>query len=96
MARMLDTERPALRPGVEVHAVEDGCVVYVPGSQNVHFLNATAAFVVELCDGTVTWHEMQAVFSAEIGSTPPFDVRATVLPHLEDAGIIEPAPPRSA
>jgi hypothetical protein len=86
------TDRPVLGPGVEVHAVEDGCVVYVPDGRHVHFLNDTAMHVLEQCDGTVTWDEMQSVFVDRYDVPVPFDVRTTILPELEAAGIIRPEP----
>lgn len=88
---MQANDRPVLGPGVEVHAVEDGCVVYVPAGQQVHFLNDTAMHVLEQCDGTVTWEDMQAVFVDRYDVPVPFDVRVTILPELEAAGIIQPA-----
>ena len=37
------------------------------------------------------FREMQALFEAEWGVLPDFDVRARILPQFEQAGIIEPA-----
>jgi hypothetical protein len=36
---------------LEINKVADGYVVYQPGRERVHYLNNTAAFVLELCDG---------------------------------------------
>jgi hypothetical protein len=89
---MRHDERPVLAPAVEIHAVEDGCVVYVADRREVHFLNETAMLVLEQCNGRTPWSDMQAAFDAEWGDGAPFDVRESVLPALEAAGIIAPAP----
>lgn len=85
---MRDDERPVLADGVEVHTVEDGCVVYVPVGRGVHFLNEAAMLALELCDGTTTWARMQAEFDATWGAGAAFDVRDSILPALEAARII--------
>jgi hypothetical protein len=88
---MHNDQKPVLRPGVEVHHVEDGCVVYVPDGQQIHFLNETAAFVLDRCDGQVAWGDMQAAFEEDWGPDAGFDVRAEILPQFEAAGIIAAA-----
>jgi hypothetical protein len=82
---------PVRRAGVEVHAVEDGCVVYVPNPAEVHFLNRAAMLALELCDGRTRWRDLQQAFEDRWGRVD-FDVRATLLPQFEAARIIEPAP----
>ncbi len=54
--------RPRLQSGVEVHSVEDGCVVWVPATDQVHFLNDTAMHILELCDGNLHVNEIQDEF----------------------------------
>jgi hypothetical protein len=88
---MREDARPVRRAGVEVHAVEDGCVVYVPNPAEVHFLNRTAMLALELCDGRTRWCDLQQAFEARWGGVD-FDVRDTLLPRFEAARIIEPAP----
>jgi hypothetical protein len=68
--------------------VEDGCVVFVPDTDQVHFLNETAMHVLHLCDGQADSASLQAEFGepGEVG----FDVRA-ILEQFERAGIIAPA-----
>jgi len=38
--------------------VEDGCVVYQPERDRVHYMNPTGAVVLELCTGKNTWIEI--------------------------------------
>ena len=50
--REIDPASPRIRPGVEIHDVEDGAVVYQPETDGVHFLNYTASQVLLRCDGS--------------------------------------------
>jgi hypothetical protein len=45
---------PDPRPGLEVHEVEDGLVVFDADTDRVHYLNPTASFVFSLADGQRT------------------------------------------
>lgn len=45
------TEHPKLAEGVEINQVADGYIVYQPSRDRVHYLNQTAAIVLELCNG---------------------------------------------
>lgn len=74
-----------------MHAVEDGCVVSVRTRGTVHFLNATAMFVLEQCTGEVAWDDVQPAFERIWEVTLPFDVRTEILAEFEAVGIIVPA-----
>ncbi len=50
MADMTDA-MPTRTEGLEINVVDDGFVVYQPSHDRVHYLNHTAAFVLELCNG---------------------------------------------
>jgi hypothetical protein len=45
------SDRPARAPEIEINQVGDGYVVYHPAQERVHYLNHTAALVLELCTG---------------------------------------------
>lgn len=45
------SDRPRRADGLEVNEVADGFVVYQPSRDRVHYLNHTAALVLELCTG---------------------------------------------
>ena len=47
--------------GLEIHVVDDQCVVFDTAADSVHYLNPTAALVLELCDGTLTAEEIAAL-----------------------------------
>jgi hypothetical protein len=46
------------KPGLEVHTVEDGVVVFDADTDRVHYLNPTATFVFSLADGNRTGEEI--------------------------------------
>jgi PqqD family protein of HPr-rel-A system len=45
------TDCPVRSGGIEINPVDDGYVVYDADHDLVHYLNHTAAFVLELCTG---------------------------------------------
>ena len=55
---------PSVVEGLEVDEGRDGLTVYDPATDRVHYLNATAAIVFTLCDGTHSASEI-ASFVAE-------------------------------
>jgi len=44
-------QNPRTVPGLEINRVADGCIVYQPEQDRVHYLNQTATVVLELCNG---------------------------------------------
>jgi hypothetical protein len=42
---------PVRAPDLEINEVADGYIVYQPDRDRVHYLNQTAALVLELCNG---------------------------------------------
>jgi hypothetical protein len=46
------TSNPRRADGLEVNEADDGLVIYDPRSDLVHHLNATAALIFDLSDGT--------------------------------------------
>lgn len=82
--------RPYSRnPGVEVVPVPDGYVVYDDVRGMVHYLNPTAAMVLELCELCATEAAMvqriQAMFDLSI---PPDSEVDACLAQLLDQGLI--------
>jgi hypothetical protein len=61
--------RPRRAEGVELSEVTDGYLVYQPSRDRVHYLNPTAALLLEICDGSLTAEQL-----------PPFLVAAFQLP----------------
>jgi hypothetical protein len=60
----LPTEQFRQEPGLEVHEVPDGYVVYAAATERVHFLNTTAALIYELCNGEHSLAEISTIVTA--------------------------------
>ena len=45
-------ENPKQIDGLDVEQTDDGYIIYEPDKDRVHFLNPTAALILELCTGT--------------------------------------------
>jgi hypothetical protein len=54
----VNQQAPDPKPGLEVHTVEDGVVVFDADTDRVHYLNPTATFVFSLADGARTGAEI--------------------------------------
>jgi hypothetical protein len=57
----MPSARPSVVEGLAVEEVRDGLTVFDPATDRVHYLNATAAIVFTLCDGTHTASEIASV-----------------------------------
>lgn len=79
-------------PGLNVEPVPDGYVVYDDARAMVHYLNPSAAIVLELCgicrDGAEIARRMQAMFDL---SAPPAAEVDECLARLLDQGIVHRA-----
>jgi hypothetical protein len=66
--------------GFETHEVEDGLIVYHPERERVHYLNATATLVFELCAAARTMPELAALVGRAYGldAAPHGEVAAAV------------------
>jgi hypothetical protein len=75
--------------GLDIHEVESGLVVYDATTDRVHYLNATAAVVLSLCDGTRTETDVAELVRVawELDIPPVDEVRACVA-QLRDEGVL--------
>lgn len=80
---------PAVVDGLEVNETRDGLVVYDSRRNRVHYLNATAAAIFNLCDGVRDERGIaDAVGRAyDLGQAPVGDV-AGCLNQLRDEGLL--------
>ncbi len=80
---------PIKKEGLELSEVKDGFIVYDPENERVHYLNATASVIFELCDGKHGEKEIAAFVATTFGlSEPPLaDVRQT-LEQLTSEGVL--------
>jgi len=85
----LMNERPRHVSEVEINPVADGYVLYQPSRDRVHFLNATAVVVYELCTGKHTADEIAAMVQQayELAATPTAEV-AACLDNLRQEGLV--------
>lgn len=75
--------------GVEVNEVTDGYVVYDPRVDKVHYLNHTAALVLECCTGENTTDEIVRVLQSAFElAEPPVRETQECLDQLRDAGLV--------
>ncbi len=62
----------------DLDEIEDGFVIYQPDRDRVHYLNHTAALVLELCTGRLTHAEIAAAVQQT------FDLPEPPLSQVED------------
>lgn len=89
-ARTVRQARPARNPQVWLRQAGSESVVYDPGRESVHVMNATAVAIWVLCDGDTAPAEMIEAICQLSGL--PYDVVledvSRILDEFEDAGII--------
>lgn len=76
---------------LEINEAPDGYVIYQSEPDRVHFLNATAAVVLELCDGSQSLQEISDFLKAayELDDMPMAEFQEAVS-NLVNEGLIEP------
>jgi hypothetical protein len=80
---------PQSAPGLEINAVEDGYIVYQPERDRVHYLNPTAALILELCNGRNAESELPELLQSAFElSAPPAGEVQTCLQTLRAEGLI--------
>lgn len=80
----------ARREGLEYTPVEDGCLVYDADAECVHFLNLTAFFVLQSCDGQTGRDAMaQSLQKAFDLTEPPRTEIDNCLSTLRNAGLLQ-------
>ena len=82
--------RPQMVAGLEVDAVSDGYVVHDSRRDRIHYLNQTAAVVLELCNGRFAEKDMPLFLQRafDLPEAPLSDV-ATCLASLRHEGLID-------
>ena len=84
------SDKPRRAEPLEVNEAEDGLVVYDSRQDQVHHLNASAALIFDLCDGTRGVDEIAAVLADLYGlDAPPVMETQTGLDELATRGLIE-------
>jgi hypothetical protein len=84
-----DTWKPQRIDGLDICEVVDGYVVYESGNDRVHYLNSTAALVLELCTGDNSREEITTLLRSafSLPDAPDTEV-GTVLGNFAREGLI--------
>lgn len=82
-------ERPSSVPGLEINPVADGYIVYQADRDRIHYLNSTAAVVLELCNGRNAATDLPELLRLAFDlSEPPVEAVAQCLKTLIEEGLI--------
>jgi hypothetical protein len=82
--------RPRRVAGVELSEATDGFVVYQPAQDRVHYLNPTAALMLEICDGSLAASDLPPFLAEAFHlAAPPRDEVAACLMKLLAEGLLE-------
>lgn len=65
--------------GLEIHEQPDGGVVYQQSREKVHFLNHTAVFLLELCNGRHSMEEIRKIYDATFDRPPSSETEITAV-----------------
>jgi len=83
-------EFPRRSPGLDIDATDEGYIVYRPELDRVHYLNPTAAVVLEFCTGENSIAEIaqlaQHVFGLPVA---PDSVVREAIGKLRDEGLLQ-------
>jgi hypothetical protein len=83
-------DRPRRRADLEIRDAADGYVAYDPASDRLHFLNGTAAFVLECLDGQTRVDEIAPLVAAAFRLPgPPTKEVDDCLARFEGEGLVE-------
>jgi len=88
--------RPEQAPGLEITEVVDGFVVQRRDDDRLHFLNSTAVFILESCDGRLRAGELPGLIATAFGldRAPRDDVEACLTALLREGLLLCPPAPR--
>lgn len=83
------TEWPEHADGLDINPVSDGYVVYDPGRDRVHYLNHTAALLLEFCTGDNTTADIVGLFQRayDLAEAPEAEI-LECLDQLSAEGLI--------
>ena len=84
-------EFPRRLPALEINPVaDDGFMIYRPEQGRVHYLNHTAVFILELCNGENSPARISGLVQAAYGlPTPPEQEVCEMLAKLAEEGLVE-------
>ena len=76
--------------GLDIHEVPDGYIIYQPDRDRVHYLNKTAAIILEFCDGALPADEIVARVAQvyDLDASAHDEIRAG-LTSLKNEGLVQ-------
>jgi hypothetical protein len=75
--RPVRSDCPVRSDTIEINPVDDGYVVYDPDGDRVHYLNHTAAVILELCTGANSLADIAAGVRAAYGLTESLEMQVS-------------------
>lgn len=89
MSTLSDAAKPVQSEGLEIFPEADGYVVHQPARNKVHFLNHTAVFVLELCNGRHRIGEIESILAGSFDMTEsPAEVVAKILGQFVEEDLV--------
>jgi PqqD family protein of HPr-rel-A system len=88
---MATANKPKVRSDLDLVELDDELVLYDSARDEVHYLNATAALVFKLCDGSATVRELSTEIAEALGVPEKRIERQvrTLLKDLREVGLLE-------
>jgi Coenzyme PQQ synthesis protein D (PqqD) len=75
--------------GLEINPAEDGFIIYQPEFDRVHFLNATAVLILELCNGKNSEQQIvELIEEAYSLKEKPAEIVREALAKMKDDGLL--------
>ena len=85
----MTSQTPIMSSGLELHESDDGMIVYQDATDKVHYLNHTAAVVLQLCDGTRDVQQIAAAVAELFElAEPPISETKSCIDDLSREGLI--------
>jgi len=82
-------ENPKHIEGLDVEETDEGYIIYEPDKDRVHFLNPTAALILELCTGTNSIAGIAGLVQEAYSlPEPPAQAVQDVLTQMKDEGLL--------
>jgi hypothetical protein len=83
------TGNPKQHANLKIFEADDGYIVYHRETDRVHFLNHTAVFLLEFCDGNHSVPEITELLPKGYGlDKPPENEVADIINNFEREGLI--------
>ncbi|MGA2117480.1 MAG: PqqD family protein [Bryobacteraceae bacterium] len=90
MKSSLVQANPKRVDGLDINPAEDGYIIYQPELDRVHFLNATATLILELCNGNNSKEQIADLIRGAYGlEENPADAVEETLAKMKAEGLLQ-------